>query len=130
MGLTGDFAQLRRLIAEIESAGTKILPAATRAAAEGAGEQYQADFTGQHDPFGTAWAPSPHHMFVSGALANPQITSSSGIVRIRPEKYWAMHQVGAHGMAVRAILPFAASNWDPPIQAKIGDIVIGHFTGS
>jgi hypothetical protein len=130
MPLTGDFAALRKMIGDLESCGTRVLAEATKAAKDAALEQYQADFASQRDPWGSGWKTSPHSMNLTGALANPRATSSGGVVRLTPERYWVFHQIGAHGMAKRAVLPFSASTWDPPIQAKIGDVVIGHFTPS
>jgi phage gpG-like protein len=129
--LTGDFDQLRKLI-ERASAPRKLMDQATEAGETGVHEQYQADFAGSRNPWGGQWAPRKdggggRPLYQSGALADPAIVSSNGLIKVRPERYWVFHQVGANNMHERAVLPFSASNWDPPIQARIDDVVIGYF---
>ncbi len=126
MALTGDFKGLDDLMRKVDGAD-KLLGKVTRAAKAEAGDQYRGDFAGKHDPWGESWASSPHGMVETGALAGAQVTSSPGVLRIRPPRYWVFHQVGANNMAKRAVLPFSESKWDPPIEAKIDAEVLEHF---
>ncbi len=123
MPLTGDFAALAQMIADLEETGARALPVATDAAKEEAQDQYEGNFKGQRDPWGNAWAPTATGktpvLFQTGALSNALVSASTGTVRIKPPKYWAYHQIGANGMAQRGLLPFSASNWDPPLVAAI-----------
>lgn len=134
MGLTGDFDKLSQVVGELKSVPHMMAPI-TRVAAGRVSSLFAADFTGQHDPWGNRWEPNKSGktpvLFESGALANPKVTFSGGVVRVRPERYWIFHQAGAHGMAERAILPFGSSTpWDPPIQSAVNLFVRDHFRSS
>lgn len=129
MPLTGDFAKLKKLIGELESAGRKVIPDAAKAASEEAFEQYQAGFAGQRSPWGEAWKQAPHNMYVSGALANPKPTAYGGVARLRPTvRYWFYHQVGANNMAKRPVIPGIPSDWDLPIELQVEKRLVWHFT--
>ncbi len=126
MPLTGDFKKLSAMIARFDGAAST-LPKATKVAEKAAETQYAGDFSQQRDPWGSAWTPPLQRR--SGDLSGTKATSSGGVVRIRPPKYWVFLQVGANGMNQRAVLPFAPSRWDAPIQREIDEVVIGHFIG-
>ncbi len=128
MGLSGDFGKLRKAIAETRSV-SKAVDEAERKARDEVENQYVADFAEQRDPWGTAWpATKAGKSPVLVDLASAVVSLSAGKIRIVPEKWWIFHQIGANNMEKRAVLPFSASKWDPPIQAKINDIVVAHFT--
>lgn len=133
MSLDGDWPKLRRAIAELAAVDRTAMSAATDAGTEGVEEQYHGDFDAQRDPWGKTWAAtktgkSPVLVGPTFALYNAQIGGASGTIRAKPERYWAAHQAGAHGMAERSLLPFSASRWDKPIQDKIESRLLGLFT--
>ena len=132
MPLDGDWVQLRRTIDELQ--GTRGLERKiTKVAGAAAGEQYTEDFAAQRDPWGKPWpatAKGKRPVLVGPdlELSNPRVTAASLSVRIRPVSYWVYHQMGAHGMAERQVLPFQdGSLWDRPIQAEIEAEIVGHF---
>lgn len=131
MGLTGDFAALRKLVADMNELKSGTLRKATDAARDGSEEQYQEDFREQRDPWGSAWAPnqdgSSPVLYKSGALAGADFTGAAGTVRAKPPKYWVFHQIGANNMKQRAVLPFSDSLWDRPIQDEIEQAIFAHF---
>lgn len=121
MTFGGDWSGLRNLVSGLNDAGDRVLIAATKAAEEEVDVQYAGDFAAQRDPWGNPWAPSPHGLQLTGELAGARATSSKGIVRLKPPKYWVYLHVGAHGMPERGILPFSDSRWNAPIEDKVRD---------
>lgn len=132
MPLEGDWVELRRTIDELGSV-RGLTRTITKVAGEAAGEQYTEDFSAQRDPWGKHWpatakGKTPVLIGPDLELANPKVTAASLTVRIRPVSYWVYHQMGAHGMATREVLPFQdGSLWDRPIQAEIEAEIISHF---
>ncbi len=130
--VTGDFREFRELISRLANP-KPLINDATRAAGSEVTEQYQGDFSGSHDPWGGAWKPRKdgkgggRPLYQSGNLANPQIVASNGVIKVRPERYWVFHQVGANNMFTRGILPFSASAWDPPIERALDEVVVSYF---
>lgn len=130
MPLTGNDAELRRLISSLGDAGNRILPRATEAAGAEAENQYQAEFAGTRDPWGAPWSPprtGGRPNFRTGALASPRVTTTRDTVRIKLERYWIYPQMGANEAPQNAVLPFSPSNWDRPIQAVVEGVVIATF---
>lgn len=132
MALRGDFSKLERLVGELkEAANRKTMADVTKIAEKGVLEQYQADFVKQQDPWGESWAPNKDgHTpvgFRTGNMANPQVTSTSGTVRLRNAYYAHMFQVGVNGAPQRGVVPYSPSGWDPPIQDAISDRIVAIF---
>lgn len=132
MGLDGDWSKLRRMLGELnEAASGRLMRPITLEAEEGVQDEYLDDFRAQHDPWGVPWDAAEDGenpvLIDSGALAGAQVTSVPGLIRIRPPKYWVFHQLGANNMRKRAVLPFAKSDWDEPIQKRITLVVERHF---
>lgn len=120
MGLSGDFAALRRLVSDVAEVSRGTIAEATAAARDGVDQQYAADFSGRRDPWGDPWEPTATGKPASlGPLVGARASGASGVVRIRPLRWWVYHQIGANGMKRRGVLPFSQSLWDRPIQALI-----------
>lgn len=132
MPLDGDWVPLRRAIGELQDVRS-LKSTITKVAGAAAGEQYTEDFSAQRDPWGKHWpatakGKSPVLIGPDLELANPTVTAAALTVRIKPVSYWVFHQMGAHGMAERMVLPFQdGSLWDRPIQAEIEAEIISHF---
>lgn len=131
MALTGDFAALRKLVADMQELKSGTMRKATEAGRDGAEEQYQEGFSQQRDPWGSAWAPTQDGdspvLSDSGALGGADFTGAAGTIRAKPPKWWVFHQIGANNMAQRAVLPFSESLWDRPIQDEIEEAIFAHF---
>lgn len=134
MPLTGDWARLRATITELASVDRQLVPELTEVGKRGAEEQYRGDFVASRDPWGEPWAArrdgSGGQPLVgpTGELAGAQAQGVRGVIRIKPPKYAMYHQLGANNMERRAVLPFSASNWDPPIQSELERAILDHFT--
>ncbi len=75
----------------------------------------------------TSTLPGPKTRPRADLQATSPAVSGASIVRMRPPKYWLYHQIGANNMHQRQVLPFGASNWDPPIQGAIEKVVLDYF---
>lgn len=133
MALTGDFAKLRRATLELTTFGHRVTPAITAEAGDEALNQYAAGLSGRRDPWGTAWPArrdgGPATLGgTGGPLATVETAFARLTVKLRPDRLWALHQAGANNMLERGTLPFSASKWDAPIQARIDRVVTGAFT--
>ena len=134
MGMTGDFDKLAKLRFKVAHASRGILQEATRVTRDGVAEQYQADFSGSHSPWGETWqgrrdgaGGAPLRGPTGQLQATSPAVSGASIVRMRPPKYWLYHQIGANNMHQRQVLPFGSSHWDPPIQGAIEKVVLDYF---
>lgn len=132
MGLDGDWAKLRRAIAEVAAVDRGFMAKATAAAEAGSEREYHGDFDAQRDPWGKSWPATatgkkPVLIGKTFELFNAQVSATTGTVRIKPPRYWVFHQVGANGMAERNVLPFSESRWDKPIQDDIEKLLMGGF---
>lgn len=122
--LKGDWDRLGRAISQLKrEVGPRVMFEATAEAKTGVFDQYQSDFSGHRDPWGNAWKPSRHSMVRTSALANPTITTTTGKIRVKPERYWVFHQAGTAKMPARPVFPYGASTWDRPIQSRIESVV-------
>lgn len=133
MSLTGDFAALARTRRELSTFGARVTPLITEAAGDEALNQYAGGLGGARDPWGTGWPARRDGGKAtlggaSGPLAEVATSFSRGLIKLRPDPLWALHQVGANNMLQRATLPFSPSKWDAPIQARIEAVVMGAFT--
>jgi hypothetical protein len=130
MSLTGDWDKFRKMVGELHGVRGLMGPI-TRVAEGRVTSLFSNEFSSSQDPWGNKWAPTAEGnarpLVKTGNLATPQITASRGVVRVRPAHYWIFHQTGANNMKERAILPFGVSNWNPPIERAIRDIVFWHF---
>lgn len=126
MPFTGPFAALRELVKGLEDAGGKVEDAAEEAK-KGVFEEYQRGFAGERDPYGESWKPGKQGlvpvMFRDGALANPRVTMSKSVVRLKPERYGWIQQAWG-----REILPYRdGSLWEAPIQERIENLIVGYL---
>ena len=133
MPLTGDFAKLRRAAVELSTFGHRVTPAITDAAADAALDQYAGGLAGRRDPWGSAWPArrdgGPATLGgPGGPLGTVDVSTGRMLVKLRPDRLWALHQAGANNMEKRGTLPFSPSKWDAPIQARIERVVMGAFT--
>ncbi len=131
MSLEGDWARLRQLISELKGV-PGVMKDMTFTAGAGVDEQYKADFAASRDPWGDPWPAlkaggGKPLLGASEALSTTFPSTGRLVVRMKPPKYWVYHQVGANNMHQRAVLPFSASKWDAPIQAKLAERVMSHF---
>jgi hypothetical protein len=132
MGLSGDDAKLARLVDRLRRA-PGLVRQATDAVRDGVAQEYRQDFTAARSPWGETWPARKDGSGGSplqgptGALAGAAPTASGGAVRLRPPRYWALHQIGANNMHQRAVLPFGPSNWDSPILSRVDGVVAEHF---
>lgn len=131
--LTGDFAKLRRAAVELSTFGHRVTPEVTDVAGDEALNQYASGLGGARDPWGKAWPARRDGGRAtlggsSGPLAAVDLFKGRMLVKLRPDKLWALHQAGANNMFERATLPFSPSRWDAPIQARIERVVMGAFT--
>lgn len=130
MALEGDWKKLTAMIGELQSVRGLMGPV-TRVAHGRVSSLWDSGFTSQKDPWGNSWDPTAEGkspvLVATGDLANAAITSSRGVVRVKPPRYWIFHQTGANNMKERAVLPFGHSNWSAPIERAIRDIVYWHF---
>jgi hypothetical protein len=133
VSLTGDFAKLRKAALELSTFGHRVTPELTDAAGTEALSQYAGGLSGRRDPWGAAWPARRDGGQAtlggpSGPLGTVDYNASRLTIRIRPDRLWALHQAGANNMEQRATLPFSASKWDAPIQARIERVVTYAFT--
>jgi hypothetical protein len=96
MSLEGDFGKLEALGRKLDSVArdefAKVLKQPLESTAEGL---YQQSFAQQQGPIGGAWAESPNSMFLSGALANPEIEFDGKQLVVSSSPYYArFHQGG------------------------------------
>jgi hypothetical protein len=132
VSVEGDWDKLRRTISSLDRVASKrLMSPLTEVAEQGVQEQYHLDFTAQKDPWGARWEPTKKGttpiLYKSGNLAGAEATSTTGTVRIRPPHYWVFHQMGARGAPQRAVLPFGVSDWNPPIQKKLEEVIFDNF---
>jgi hypothetical protein len=133
MALTGDFAKLRRTALELSTFGHRVTPEIVDVAADEALDQYAGGLAGARDPWGNAWQARKDGGKATlggstGPLGAVDLFKGRLIVKLRPDRLWAIHQAGANNMHSRATLPFSPSKWDEPIQDRIERVVMGAFT--
>ena len=133
MSLTGDFAKLARTRQELSTFGHRVTPRIAEEAGDAALDQYAGGLAAGRDPWGTVWP--ARRDGGRGTLGGPggplgtvETSFTRALLRIRPDRLWALHQVGANNMEQRATLPFGPSKWDAPIEARIDAVVRGAFT--
>ena len=117
-GISGDWPDLRRLIGQLERTGERVMSKATDAMMGEVVRQYHGDFVGARSPWGVPWAPTKlggDTLLKTNALANPQVSQTRGVVRLKPERYWIFHQAGTERMPERPVLAYGKTDWDPPI---------------
>lgn len=107
------------------------MPEALEAGGNEAFNQYQEQWRGQRDPWGETWPGTQRGnspiLFDEGRLASPDVVFTANMVKIKPERYWVFHQIGANHMPRRAVLPFSKSLWDKPIEDRIREVVDGRL---
>lgn len=133
MPLTGDFAKLRKAALELSTFGARVSPELVDVAADEALDQYAGGLAGTRDPWGNAWPERKDGGKATlggpgGILGPVDLFKGRLIVKMRPDKLWAIHQAGANNMHRRALLPFSPSEWDAPIQDRIERVVMGAFS--
>lgn len=132
MSLDGDWAKLKRAIAEVAAVDRTFMSKATAVAEVGSEREYHQDFDAQRDPWGKPWdatatGKKPVLIGKTFELYNAQVSATTGTVRIKPPRYWVFHQGGANGMASRSVLPFTESRWDKPIQTDLEKLLLSGF---
>lgn len=92
MSLEGDFDKLAALGKKLTQEATKaIMPALETQALD----LYQKSFSQQQGPIGGPWPESPNSMYVTGELANPEISVSDKQLEVKaPPHYARFHQGG------------------------------------
>jgi hypothetical protein len=133
MSLTGDFPKLRRAALELSTFGRRVTPDLVDVAGDEALNQYASGLGAARDPWGSAWQARRDGGRAtlggsSGPLATVDLFKGRLIVKLRPDRLWALHQAGANNMEQRATLPFSPSKWDAPIQDRIERVVTDAFT--
>ena len=132
MSLDGDWAKLKRAIAEVAAVDRGFMSKATVVAEVGSEREYHQDFDAQRDPWGKPWdatatGKKPVLIGKTFELYNAQVSATTGTVRIKPPRYWVFHQGGANGMVSRSVLPFSESRWDKPIQNDLEKLLMSGF---
>ncbi len=132
MSLDGDWAKLKRAIAEVAAVDRGFMSKATVVAEVGSEREYHQDFDAQRDPWGKSWdatatGKKPVLIGKTFELYNAQVSAEVGMVRIKPVRYWIFHQDGANGMVARRVLPFTESRWDKPIQNDLEKLLMSGF---